>query len=46
MKDKYERTELVVNEFDAEDVIATSGGATEPTSIHYDDYEGQGYFFE
>ena len=46
MKDTYERAEIVVKEFDAEDVITTSGAEQTPTSIHYDDYEGQGYFFD
>ena len=45
MKEQYERARLEIDEFDTEDVIATSGGTNVPNSNHYDDYEGQGYVF-
>lgn len=45
MKEKYERAELEISEFDADDVIATSGGGTGGTSDQYDDYEGHGFPF-
>ena len=45
MKETYERIELDIVEFDAGDVISTSGPSNTPTSEHYDDYEGQGYIF-
>ena len=44
-KESYERTKIEIFEFDAEDVIATSGGDEIPESVHYDDYEGNGYIF-
>ena len=42
--DEYERTELVITEFDAEDVITTSDISPIPSppalSLKYDKYEG------